>query len=180
MTRTTVMAPEVRGSHLYSHRIDLPIPERTHPGELVSLPLADLTPYERNARTHTVEQLESLARSLSEFGFVRPILIDEDKVIIAGHGIHAAALAMGIETGPCVIISGLTDDQKRAYVIADNRLAERSDWDNDLLSLELIDLKELIDLRVLGFDGWEPRELNETFTTQTASTTTCPECGHEW
>lgn len=112
-----------------------------------------LVPYARNARTHSDEQVAQIMASIREFGFCNPVLIDEQGTIIAGHGRVLAATRMKLETVPCVRLSHLTDAQKRAYIIADNRLALSSGWDSELLSNELSDLHaDELDLSVLGFD----------------------------
>ncbi len=96
-----------------------------------------LKPYKNNPRSHTKKQIQQIAKSIEEFGFVSPILIDEDKGIIAGHGRLDAAKLLGLSTVPCVRLSEMTDAQKKAYIIADNRLAEIAGWDEELLAVEL-------------------------------------------
>lgn len=118
--------------------------------------IAELIPYERNARTHPPEQIEKLRRSLREFGFVSPVLIDAAGNVIAGHGRLLAAEMEGFETAPCVIAEHLSDAQRRAYILADNRLAEMSDWDDEILSGELEALQGAgVDLMLAGFDNAE-------------------------
>lgn len=115
-----------------------------------------LVPYARNARTHSKEQVLQLRSSLREFGFVNPVLIADDFSIIAGHGRVMAAKAEGFTEVPCVFVEHLTDAQKKAYIIADNRLALNAGWDEELLALEFADLKDLgFDLELTGFDGAE-------------------------
>ena len=115
--------------------------------------VADLIPYARNAREHSEEQIQQLRASLREFGFVAPLLIDTQGNIIAGHGRLMAAQSEGIETVPCVLVEHLTDTQRRAYILADNRLAEQASWNADLVSLELQELKDAgFDLTLTGFD----------------------------
>jgi len=114
---------------------------------------SDLKPYENNSRTHSKEQIEQIVRSIKEFGFTNPILIDEHNEIIAGHGRLEAAQKIGITLVPTIILEGLNEEQKKAYVIADNRLALNAGWDLDLLSVELKGLDEIgFDLDLLGFD----------------------------
>jgi DNA modification methylase len=126
--------------------------ERLSPGGLV--------PYGRNSRTHSPEQIEQIVASIKEFGFTNPILIAEDSTIIAGHGRVQAAVAMGMDVVPCLRIAGLTDEQRRAYIIADNKLAENAGWDDELLRLELGELRDLgYDIDVVGFDQAELDEL---------------------
>ena len=111
-----------------------------------------LIPYARNARTHSKEQILQLRSSLREFGFVNPIIVDKDLNIIAGHGRVLAAKAEGVTKVPCVFAEHLTDAQKRAYILADNRLALNAGWDEQLLALEFGELKDLgFDLELTGF-----------------------------
>lgn len=121
--------------------------------ELITLPVAELVPYEHNARTHSDEQVERLRRSLREFGFVAPILIDEERRVIAGHGRLLAAQAEGMESVPCVRVGSLTEAQRRAYILADNRLAEDAGWDEEALRFELDEIAALdFDVSLTGFD----------------------------
>lgn len=117
--------------------------------------LEELTEDPRNTRTHTDEQIDAVGRSIAEFGWTSPILIDEADQIIAGHARKAGAVRRGIERGPTITLRGLTPEQKRAYLIADNRLAERgSGWDIDLLRSELTALDAAgFDLTLTGFDS---------------------------
>ncbi|MCA8836144.1 MAG: ParB/Srx family N-terminal domain-containing protein, partial [Proteobacteria bacterium] len=103
----------------------------------------ELTPWKRNARKHSKKQLAQIANSIKEFGFTNPILIDQNKTIIAGHGRVEAAKLLGIDSLPCIHIQHLSDEQKRAYVLADNQIALNSTWDEDLLSQELKALSEI-------------------------------------
>ena len=131
--------------------------------EMQLVPIADLTPYERNARTHSTAQIRKLRASIREFGFVAPVLIDRDGTIIAGHGRVTAAKAEGIESVPCVYVDHLTPAQKRAYILADNRLTLDGGWDAELLRAEMDALKAAgIDLNLTGF---EAVELNSIFDT---------------
>ena len=123
---------------------------------VVYLPVTSLTPTARNARTHSPAQIAQIGRSIREFGWTNPILIDEDRVIIAGHGRLEAARSVGMADVPTITLSGLTDAQKRALVIADNKLALNAGWDDDLLRLELDDLKGLdFDVSLIGFSDLE-------------------------
>nr|WP_272010960.1 DNA methyltransferase [Roseovarius sp. ZX-A-9] len=118
--------------------------------------VADLVPYARNARTHSEAQVVRIANSIREFGFNNPVLVDAESGIIAGHGRVLAARKLGLERVPVIELTHLSEAQKRAYVLADNRLAEQAGWDRDLLGLELADLSELgIDLGDIGFEGAE-------------------------
>ncbi len=115
-----------------------------------------LIPYARNARTHSKEQILQLRASIREFGFLNPILADKDFNIIAGHGRILAAKEEGLEEVPCVFVEHLTEAQKRAYIIADNRLALNAGWDAEMLAVELADLELAdFDLDLLGFDAAE-------------------------
>lgn len=102
-----------------------------------------LVPYENNAKKHSEKQIEKLSRSIDEFGFISPVLIDKDLNIIAGHGRVEAAKVSGLKTVPCVSVEGLTDEQRKAYILADNRLSEFGEWDKDLVALELESLAEI-------------------------------------
>lgn len=118
--------------------------------------VADLKPYERNARTHGDKQVEMIADSIKAFGFNNPILIDESNGIIAGHGRYEAAKLLKLSSVPCLRLGHLSDAQKRAYVIADNRIALESNWDWGMLSKEVFDLSLTdLDLNLLGFDDKE-------------------------
>lgn len=114
-----------------------------------------LIPYANNARTHDDSQVTQIASSIKEFGFNNPILIDDDNGIIAGHGRLMAAKKLGLIEVPTIKLSHLTEAQRKAYILADNRIALNSGWDTELLSLELKDLDSEIDLTLLGFDAKE-------------------------
>jgi len=119
-----------------------------------------LVPYARNARTHSKEQILQLRASLREFGFVNPVIVDKDLNIIAGHGRILAAKEEGITEVPCVFAEHLTEAQKRAYIIADNRLALSAGWDAEMLSVEIADLQGAdFDISLLGFDNAELNKL---------------------
>lgn len=119
-----------------------------------------LVPYARNARTHSKEQILQLRASLREFGFVNPVIVDKDLNIIAGHGRILAAKEEGITDVPCVFAEHLTEAQKRAYIIADNRLALNAGWDAEMLSVEIADLQGAdFDISLLGFDNAELNKL---------------------
>jgi hypothetical protein len=134
--------------------------ERTATLAVAYLPVADLVPYVSNARTHSDDQVAQIAASIKEFGFTNPILIDGDKGIIAGHGRLQAARKLGLDTVPTIELSGLSDAQRRAYILADNKLALNAGWDNELLALELADLADLdFDLSLIGFDDDETAAL---------------------
>lgn len=123
--------------------------------------ITDIKPYDNNPRKNDVA-VTKVAESLREFGWQQPIVIDEDKIILAGHTRHAAATALGFETAPCVIAKGLSDAQKAAYRIADNKTAEFAEWDKELLAHEFNLLAELdYDMGLTGFDLDEIAKLNE-------------------
>jgi DNA modification methylase len=121
-------------------------------------PTHSLRPYPGNARTHSPKQIKQIARSIERFGFNNPVLVDDDDQIIAGHGRVEAAKLLNMKTVPTVRLSHLSEIEKKAYILADNRLAEKAGWDNDLLAIEL---QGLVDL---GFDvlltGFEPAEVD--------------------
>ncbi len=118
--------------------------------------VSELIPYVNNSRTHSDEQVTQIASSIKEFGFTNPVLIDEQGGLIAGHGRLMAAKKLGISEVPCIELKGLTDAQKKAYIIADNQLALNAGWDIDTLRLEIENLQEVdFDLGLLGFDVGE-------------------------
>jgi DNA modification methylase len=130
------------------------------PKELESLEVSKLIPYARNSRTHSEEQVIQIASSIQEFGFTNPVLIGTDNDIIAGHGRVMAAKKLGISKVPCIRLGHLTDAQKKAYIIADNKLALNAGWDEELLAIELTELNEgEFDLGLTGFSEEEIAEL---------------------
>ncbi len=119
-----------------------------------------LTPYAQNARTHDEEHIAQIAASIRQFGFTNPVLVDPNREIIAGHGRVLAAKKLGLSEVPTIEIAHLTDDQKRAYVLADNKLALNAGWDEELLSKELSELlQKNFDVAVTGFSEKEIRSL---------------------
>lgn len=117
------------------------------------MPVDSLVPYENNARTHSDEQVDKIIRSIKEFGFINPVLVNKENVIIAGHGRVMAAKKMGMSKVPCLYVEHLTDEQMRAYVIADNKLAEEAGWDMEILQNELEALQALdFDISLTGFE----------------------------
>ena len=121
--------------------------------EIIYKKVNDLIPYINNSRTHSEEQINQIVASINEFGFTNPILIDEKDNIIAGHGRLLASKKLKMEEVPCIVLSGLTEAQKKAYIIADNKMALNAGWDDELLKIELENLKELdFDLELTGFD----------------------------
>ena len=148
-----------------------------------------LIPYERNPRTHSEEQLAQLAASIKEFGFTNPILLDGENGVIAGHGRLAAARLHGLKTVPCIELGHLTPEQKRSYLIADNKIAQNGLWNEEFLRLELTELKELgANLELLGFNPMEIADITlgkdvefkeyDESAADDVETITCPSCGH--
>ncbi len=147
-----------------------------------------LVPYNRNPRTHSEEQIAQIAASISEFGFTNPILLDGETGVIAGHGRLAAARELGLKTVPCIELGHLTPEQKRLYVITDNKLTLNGAWSEDLLRLELTELKELgANLELTGFNPMELADITlgkdvefkgyDESAADTVQMITCPECG---
>ena len=131
------------------------------------VPTDKLIPYVNNARTHSKEQITKLRSSLREFGFINPVIIDRDFNVIAGHGRIEAAKAEGITEVPCVYVDHLTEAQKKAYILEDNRMALDAGWDEELLAVELSELQDLgYDLAMTGFDE---KELADLFSDKTDS-----------
>lgn len=125
--------------------------------------VSELIPYVRNARTHSEAQVAQIAASIREFGFLSPILVAEDNTILAGHGRLAAALKLGLKKVPCVKENHLTETQKRAYIIADNKLSLNAGWDSELLAVELSELEGAdFNLDLLGFDEAELSSIFDT------------------
>lgn len=153
-----------------------------------------LIPYARNSRTHSDEQVTQLAASIKEFGFLNPIIVDGDNGIIAGHGRVMAAKKLGIKALPCIDAKHLSEAQKKAYIIADNKLALNADWDNELLRIEIEELQELdFDIDLLGFSTGEVDTILDNVDFEPATEddqgqldeldpkwTVCPHCGEEY
>lgn len=124
--------------------------------EITYKPTSELIPFVNNSRTHSDEQVNQIAASIKEFGFTNPILLDGEDGIIAGHGRLQAARLLGLDEVPTIRLDGLDELQKRAYVIADNKLALNAGWDSELLQLEIQNLQEKdFDISLLGFDEKE-------------------------
>ena len=124
--------------------------------EMRLVPIAKLVPYVNNARTHSPEQITKLRSSLREFGFINPVIIDRDFNVIAGHGRILAAKEEGIREVPCVFADHLSEAQKKAYIIADNRMAMDAGWDEELLRVEIESLQGMdFDPLLTGFDEKE-------------------------
>ena len=121
--------------------------------KICEVAVCELRPYDNNAKVHSDEQVDMICNSIKEFGFISPCLIDKDNRIIAGHGRVMAAKKLGLKKVPCVYIEGLTEEQYKAYIIADNRLTELGGWDEELLNAELEALSEEgFDIELTGFD----------------------------
>lgn len=160
-------------------------------------PLQSLLPYARNARTHSKEQVEQIAKSISEFGWTNPVLIDPEGGVIAGHGRIMAAEKLGMVEVPCIVIHGLTPEKKRALILADNKIALNAGWDESLLGIELQALVEseyTYLAKVAGFSEEEIDELIEAATggdmageesnegpgNEPGEIVCCPNCGHKF
>jgi ParB-like chromosome segregation protein Spo0J len=160
----------------------MPTTTMTHPDP------AELTPHPKNSRRHASAQITELRGSLRQFGVVAPIIVNEERVVLAGHGILEAALAEGLPTVPALVVEGLTDLEQRAYLVADNRLAEKSRWDPVLLAAELRQIAPSVDLGDLGFRSWNPEVGLDGFSVRQGEITEddlatdhlCPCCGFEF
>ena len=154
---------------------------------------ADLIPYARNAKKHDESQVLQIAGSIKEFGFNNPVLIDQDNGIIAGHGRVMAALKLGLESVPTIRLSHLTEVQRRAYILADNKLAELGGgWDEEMLKVELQAVKESdLDHLMTGFseeefltllsgDTTEAPADFESYDENIETEHECPKCGYKW
>ena len=160
--------------------------------QIEQVPVEKLIPYVNNSRTHSEEQVAQIAASIREFGFNNPVLIDKDDTIIAGHGRIQAARKLGLAEVPCVRLEHLTETQRKAYIIADNRLALNAGWDSELLRLELHELDGNIDLNLLGFTvpeltiamgfgaDFEPGTEDDQGKLDQKDPIICPACSHEF
>jgi DNA modification methylase len=145
---------------------------KTSAKAIEDVPIADLKPAARNARTHSERQIGLIAKSIETFGFTSPVLIDESLNVIAGHGRIAAARKLGWTKVPCLQLASMTEDEKRAYLIADNRLAERAGWDREILAIEFqVLLDHHFDVEVMGF---EPVEMDLILTQEDEARTDAP------
>jgi ParB-like chromosome segregation protein Spo0J len=156
-------------------------------------PIDKLIPYARNARTHSDAQVAQIAASIREFGFTNPVLIDGEGNIIAGHGRVLAARKLGMQEIPCIRLEHLTETQRRAYIIADNKLALNAEWDEELLALELSELQELgfdLDLTGFRFDEIKLPQIDDNDRQESSAKEIdvdeyemqhkCPRCGFEF
>jgi ParB-like chromosome segregation protein Spo0J len=151
--------------------------------------LDTLLPYANNSRTHSDEQIKQLANSIREWGWTVPVLVDEEGVLIAGHGRILAAHSLGLPDAPTMTAHGWSEEQKRAYRIADNKLALNAGWDQELLRIELNALRGESDLTLIGFTDQELKKLMaeasapESFDTYDEEIETdheCPKCHYRW
>lgn len=162
--------------------------------EIKQIPVSDLIPYQKNARTHSEAQIAQIAASIREFGFTNPVLLDGNNGIIAGHGRVLAAQKLGILTVPCIELAHLTPTQKQAYILADNKIALNAGWDDELLALELGELDKMgFNLELTGFNLLEMANIfdnrvisepessaKEINTDDYKMDCTCPRCGFEF
>jgi hypothetical protein len=160
--------------------------------EIEEIQVEQLIPYARNAKLHSDEQVAGIAGSIKEFGFNNPVLIDKDGGIIAGHGRVLAARKLGRKAVPCIRLGHLTENQKRAYILADNRLAETGGgWDKDMLRIEMdeIDWGEFEDFNMEDLGDFEFPEINDSAPASSSEEidvedfeleNKCPRCGFEF
>jgi ParB-like chromosome segregation protein Spo0J len=161
--------------------------------QIETVKLTALIPYARNSRTHSDAQVAQIAASIKEFGFTNPVLIDETGSIIAGHGRVMAARKLTRPDVPCIRLSHLTEAQKKAYIIADNKLALNAGWDDEMLSVELGDLNlDGFDMALIGFDApeltlamglgvdFEPGTESDQGKLDEKQPIICPACGNEF
>jgi ParB-like chromosome segregation protein Spo0J len=161
--------------------------------KIEQIAIEKIIPYARNSRTHSDAQVAQIAASIREFGFTNPVLVDEADGIIAGHGRVLAARKLAMDKVPAIRLKHLSEAQKRAYVIADNRLALNAGWDEEMLAAELGDLAALdFDLDLLGFDEAElanlmgddgtakPPEDFPEYDEEIPTEHECPKCGYTW
>jgi len=145
-------------------------------------PIADLKPHPRNARKHSDDQIGRIAKGIETYGWTMAVLVDENDVILAGHGRVLAAQRLGLLEAPTVVAAGWSDEQKRAYMLADNRLAERASWDEALLQDELSDLLgSVIDPELTGFSTGEiAKILNDEEGSEISEIHTSPVADRFW
>ena len=161
--------------------------------KIIQKKVTELIPYVNNSRTHSDEQVAQIAASIKEFGWTNPILVDGQNGIIAGHGRLMAARKLGYKDVPTIELSELTEIQRKAYIIADNKLALNADWNNEILSLELGSLQNVnFNIELLGFDAIELSDLFDEQIKESKSSAEeidpdeydmnckCPKCGFEF
>lgn len=154
------------------------------------VPVASLTPYANNARTHSAEQIAKISESIRQFGFTNPILVDADNGIIAGHGRLRAALFLGMDSVPVIDLAHLSATQRQAYILADNRLALDAGWDDDRLRFEIGELQTAgFDVGLTGFDPGDIATLFgdkeapddfESYDERIPTEHQCPKCGFKF
>lgn len=154
-------------------------------------PLADLIPDERNARVHSPDQVARLVASIRKFGFVNPVIVRPDGRLLAGHGRTYAAIQAGLRTVPAIVVPHLSDDEARAYILADNRLAELAEWNDDLLLSELEAVREIApdlveaagftedEIAALASEEEELTEPDDDGKGESDGPRSCPKCGYE-
>ena len=160
--------------------------------QIEQIGIATLIPFAKNSRTHNDAQVAQIAASIKEFGFTNPVLVDEANGIIAGHGRVLAARKLNLEQVPSIRLAHLSESQKRAYVIADNKLALNAGWDDEMLAVELTDLKDIgFDLDLTGFtldefqailpiENYPESSAKEIDPDDYKMSDTCPKCGFEF
>ena len=160
--------------------------------EINQTPIDAVIPYVSNSRTHSDDQVAQIAASIKEFGFNNPVLLDGDKGIIAGHGRVLAARKLGLKDVPTIELAHLSENQRKAYIIADNKLALNADWNMPTLAIELHGLNnEGFDLGLIGFDAdelteimfepdFEPGSEDDQGRLDQKTPVTCPKCDHEF
>lgn len=141
------------------------------------VPINELKAYKNNARTHNESQLEAIKESIKRFGFIAPVVIDENKMILVGHGRVMAAELLKMEKVPCVYVDDLSEDQKKAFIHADNLLTEKGEWDYTILENEINSIN--MDMSAFGFDEVETEDEDEEKPKQ-EETIKCPKCGKEF
>jgi len=155
--------------------------------------VADLKPHPRNARTHSPEQIDQIAKAIEQWGWTTPVLVTPDGTIVAGHGRVSAAQKLGIESVPVMVAKGWSQAQIRAYVIADNQIAANSGWDEEMLRFEIADLGQAdFDLGLMGFSDEQMADFMKTpaaveapdqfpsFDENIETEHCCPKCGYAW
>lgn len=154
-------------------------------------PLADLIPDERNARVHSPDQVARLVASIRKFGFVNPVIVRPDGRLLAGHGRTYAAIQAGLRAVPAIVVPHLSDDEARAYILADNRLAELAEWNDDLLLSELEAVREIApdlveaagftedEIAALASEEEELTEPDDDGKGESDGPRSCPKCGYE-
>ena len=139
--------------------------------------IQELKVYKNNARTHNESQLEAIKESIKRFGFIAPVVIDENKMILVGHGRVMAAKLLKMEKVPCVYVDDLSEEQKKAFIHADNLLTEKGEWDYTILENEINSIN--MDMTAFGFDEVETEDEDEEKTKQ-EKLVKCPKCGKEF